>query len=214
MSGELSLAHDPDRPPVQIAITGGIACGKSEVGKLLTSFGLRVLDTDIVGHDVIRQGQPAHEELLRVFGEEIRNSLGEIDRSRLGSLVFENREKRLQLNKIVHPRIREAWSAWMDERRQSKEPAAAMIPLLFESGADDWPWDAIVCVSSTPELVHARLRARGHSEEEALRRVAAQLPLAEKETRSDFIISNHTTLKMLALRTREVLNQITRRSPE
>jgi len=198
-----------DQP--QFAITGGIACGKSTVGKLLTRWGVRVLDTDLVGHDVIRPNQPAHDELIQTFGKTIRNSLGEIDRSKLGAIVFEDSEKRTQLNNIVHPRIRDVWVAWMDTRRQRNEPAALLIPLLFESHAT-WPWDGIVCVSAPEADVLRRLQSRGLDRAEAKQRIAAQLPLAEKETQSDFIITNDKSLTQLEARTRKVLEQLSQRS--
>jgi len=111
------------------------------------------------------------------------------------------------LNSIVHPRIRDVWVTWMDTRRQRNETAALLIPLLFESRAT-WSWDGIVCVSAPETDVLQRLRKRGLSTTEAKQRIAAQLPLAEKENQSDFIITNDKSLTQLEARTRYVLEQL------
>jgi dephospho-CoA kinase len=102
----------------------------------------------------------------------------------------------MRLNQLVHPAVREVWQSWRDRRRAADESAAVAIPLLFEVGAHTG-WDAVVCVAATREIVMERLERRGLSREESARRVAAQLPVAEKAQRSDFVINNNGTLKEL-----------------
>lgn len=191
----------------QFAITGGIACGKSTVGNLLTGFGVHVLDTDRVGHNVIRKDSPAFDEIVHVFGHSVVGADGEIHRPTLGNMVFADPEKRIQLNRIVHPCIQREWREWMNERRRHNETAAVQIPLLFEVNAT-YPWDGIVCVSAPVPQILQRLVERGLTETEAKQRMAAQLPLSEKIARSDFHIKNTGTLNQLEEQTLGVLEAI------
>ena len=157
---------------------------------------------------MIRKGLPAHRDLLDAFGPKICDSHGEIDRGALARIVFDDPGKLEQLNRLVHPRIRAVWSAWTRERRSRNEDAAVQVPLLFETGADAEPWDAILCVTAPEDQVLARLRDRGLDDDAARRRVRSQMPLAEKARRSDHVIRNDGTIEELTQRTLEVLRQI------
>ena len=180
-----------------LAITGGIACGKSCVGRILVELGLEVLDTDHVGHDVIAAGTAGHQKVVEAFGETVLASDGEIDRRALGARVFADDAQRELLNRIVHPRIRTATQAWLDAQAEAGVSAVAvLVPLLFETSFMG-NWDAVCCVGSTREIQVERLKERGLSKDEAARRIDAQLPLDEKMRRSDYVIFNAWSLDLL-----------------
>lgn len=191
-----------------IALTGGIACGKSVVGAILQECGVAVCDADHLAHALMRPGCAAHDEVVRAFGRDVLGAGGDIDRGRLGRLVFEDAEARKQLNAIVHPRVRAAWEAWLREQETAGAAVAVVIvPLLYEAGMDAG-WDAIVCVQSSPEQQRQRLATRGLSEREITQRLAAQWPVSEKAARADYVIVNDGTVADLKERTVNVVNQI------
>ena len=198
---------DNDQHTVVIGITGGIACGKSEVGRVLGECGFPVCDADHVAHRLMRKGTPVFRQTVNCFGEQILAEDGEIARPVLGKMVFENPTRRQELDRIVHPAVREALSMWIAERRSRREPAAVLIPLLFESGMDTLDWDAVWCVSSDEKQVFQRLEKRGLSTREAALRVRAQMPLAEKEKLADRVIPNLGTLNDLESAVRQAVKE-------
>lgn len=190
-----------------VGLTGGIACGKSEVGKILMSWGIPVLDTDRVAHELMEPGTPIYAEVIQQFGQAVLGADGRIDRRILGGVVFADAEARRRLNRLVHPAVGERWRAWREERRAQGESAVVMVPLLFEVGATEG-WTSIVCVAAPESLVVQRLRGRGWSEEEAKQRIASQMPLEEKRRRADVVIENDGTLEALRERVRAAWQRI------
>ena len=193
---------------ISIGVTGGIACGKSEVGQVLETMGFSVCDTDRIAHDLMKKGTPAYDQIIDHFGEKILSDGGEINRKDLGKIIFGNLEQRIFLNNVVHPAVRIFLEEWLLEKKQLGQPAAALVPLLFESGMEDLKWDAVVCVSSDESDVLNRLKKRGLNKKEAEKRVHAQLSLVEKENQSDFVIQNKKTLSELDLVTRKTVQTI------
>ncbi len=190
--------------PIILALTGGIACGKSETGRILTEEGFAVLDTDRLAHEMMSSGTPVFEQVVKQFGMSIVGMDGEIDRAELGKIVFANPDAQEALNRLVHPAVIDAAEQW---KVQQAGDAAVMVPLLFEAGWTNG-WSAIVCVSANEQCVFQRLEKRGLSEAEARKRIAAQMPLAEKNKKSDFIIENNDTLDALRNKTLTVLEAI------
>jgi dephospho-CoA kinase len=187
-----------------LGITGGIACGKTETGRILAEAGFDVLDTDSLAHDVMKAGTSTFKQVVKQFGKSILNPDGEMDRTQLGRLVFADSSAREALNRLVHPAVIKAAEQWKAER---KRESAILVPLLFEAGWTEG-WDAVVCVSADEDVVFQRLEKRGLNREEARQRIAAQMPRAEKETKSDFIIRNNKTLDALRKETLNVLERI------
>jgi dephospho-CoA kinase len=179
---------------LKLGITGGIACGKSELGRILAEEGFRVLDADQVARDLLQRGNEEYDQTVELFGEEIVRADGELDRARLAEIVFADCGKLARLNSIVHPRTLQLCREWVAQCRDSRR--AVIIPLLFEAGADDG-WDAVVCIASSSANVLERLRARGLNEEQAELRIAAQMPIEEKMRRSDYVIVNDGDLDAL-----------------
>jgi dephospho-CoA kinase len=166
---------------LRLGLTGGIASGKSAVAAMLRDMGFAVLDADSLAHKLIEPGQPAHDEILREFGPAVTDAGGRIDRTKLASVVFADRAKLDRLNAIVHPRVAEAVFRQFDEwdRQGTRDAAFVEAALLIESRIHE-KLDGLVVAWCEPEQQLERLRARGLSEAEARRRIAAQLPVEEK----------------------------------
>ena len=196
---------DLNRNAIVVGVTGGIACGKSEVGRILEKMGFSLCDADKVAHDLMTPGMAAYEAVLKHFGADILQENGEISRPVLGRIVFEDPEQRTVLNSLVHPVIRNELAQWISDKRSKQQNAAVQIPLLYESGMESLDWDAVVCVSSSEELMLERLKGRGLSHDEALQRIASQLPVVEKEKRADAVIHNQGTLEELEQATRQAV---------
>lgn len=166
---------------LRMGLTGGIASGKSAVAAMLREMGFLVIEADMVAHKLIDPGQPAHDEVLREFGADLADASGRIDRAKLASIVFADPAKLAKLNKIIHPRVEEIvfrqFAEW--ERTGVRDAAFVEAALLVEAGIAQ-KLDGLVVTYCEPELQLERLRARGMSEIEAKRRLAAQMPVGEK----------------------------------
>jgi dephospho-CoA kinase len=191
-----------------LGITGGLACGKSEVGTVLEQMGFVVCDADRVAHQLMGKGMPIYRRVVAHFGSEILAEDGEISRPLLGKLVFANPAEREVLNALVHPAVGDELRWWMAERRAEKQDAAVLLPLLFESGMESLDWDAIGCVSCSEELVLSRLEKRGFNRDAARVRIEAQLSVEEKARRSNFIILNNGTIAELKQVVQDVVKKI------
>lgn len=199
---------DSNRKAISIGVTGGIACGKSEVGRVLSEIGFTVCDADRVAHTLMDKGSPIFQNVVDHFGDQILTENGDISRPVLGKLVFDDPSKLCELNALVHPAVRKTLEHWLECQRAEDKPAAVLLPLLYESGMEDLNWDAVVCVSSPQQEVFQRLERRGLSQEEAEKRVLSQMPLAEKEERADKVIPNVGTLGELELAVRKTVEAI------
>jgi dephospho-CoA kinase len=196
------------RTSLVLGITGGLACGKSEVGLVLQKDGFMLCDADLVAHELIKKGNPVYKKVVDHFGLKILAGDGEISRPILGKTVFENPAERETLNQIVHPAVAEYIETWIADARTKNLSAAVLIPLLFESGMDQLDWDAVLCVSSSEDLVFDRLEKRGQNRKEAALRVASQMPLKQKKEQSDYVIPNKGTLAELEQFTRATVQRI------
>ena len=175
---------------LKVGLTGGIASGKSYVVSVLRELGCEVVDADLVAHQVMEPGRPAYDDVVAHFGREILGPDGGIDRTRLGAIVFADPKEREKLNSIVHPRVYEAQMNWMIEVYQRNPRAIAVIDaaLMIETGSYR-RFDKIVVVHCAPEIQLERLMHRNQmTREEALARISAQMPAAEKLKYADFHI--------------------------
>jgi len=166
---------------LRLGLTGGIASGKSAVAAMLREMGFAVLDADALAHKLIEPGQAAYAQVIQEFGPSITDSSGRIDRSKLGAMVFADRAKLDRLDAIVHPRVAEVIFSQFEVWRRSGVRDAVFVEaaLLVESGIHT-KLDGLVVVWCKPEQQLERLLARGFSEAEARRRIAAQLPVEDK----------------------------------
>jgi dephospho-CoA kinase len=190
-----------------LAITGGIACGKTETGRILSAEGFKVLDCDFLAHELMAAGRPVFQAVVDFFGADVLAADGEIDRVLLGRRVFSDPVARAELNRLTHPAVLETARRWRQECIESGEDAAVLVPLLFETGWTDG-WDAVVCLTATEEEVFRRLEQRGLSRDEARRRIAAQWPLHEKAARAEIVIENNETPEALRRRVLEMVERV------
>ncbi|MBT9249388.1 dephospho-CoA kinase [Bacillus halotolerans] len=190
-----------------IGLTGGIASGKSTVANMLIDKGITVIDADIIAKQAVEIGMPAYRQIIDEFGEDILLENGDIDRRKLGALVFTNEQKRLALNSIVHPAVREGMLKRRDESIANQETFVVLdIPLLFESKLESLV-DKIIVVSVTKELQLERLTKRNQlTVEEALSRIRSQMPLEEKVSRADNVIDNSGTREETKQQLEEILS--------
>ena len=181
---------------LRIGLTGGIASGKSAVAALFREMGFLVLDADPLAHKLMEPGQPAREEVLQEFGADLAGPDGRINRAKLAAIVFAEPEKLAKLNAILHPRVEKILLDQLEEWERSGVRDAAFVeaPLLIESGFANH-LDGLIVVWCEPEQQLERLRARGMSEADALRRIAAQLPLEEKLIRATYSIDCSGTME-------------------
>lgn len=192
---------------VRIAITGGIACGKSLVASYVAEQGVPVCEADALAHAVLAPGEAVHRAVVERFGPEIVGPDGVIDRCRLGRLVFEDNRRLADLNALTHPEILRRVRAWLAAQSAETPVAAAVIPLLYEIG-DEANWDRVVCVAAPEADQLRRLGERGLTKEEARRRVASQWPQVRKTARADFVIYNGGSRELLRQQTNDVMRSI------
>jgi dephospho-CoA kinase len=194
----------------KIALTGGIACGKSLTGVFIQDEGIPVCDADDVARDVMSPGHPVTAAILREFGSAIEGPGGEIDRVRLAEIVFSDPARLAVLNGLVHPAVREAIVGWLAGLPAAVPVAVVIIPLLFEARMEAG-WDGIITVSSPQALQWRRLLERGLTEEDANRRLAAQWPQAGKMERADWVIFNCGSRELLRDQVKAVLRPMVER---
>ena len=172
-----------------IGLTGGIASGKSTASDYIRSKGYPVLDADTYAKKATAKGGPAYQGIIDHFGAELLQDDGEIDRRKLGAIVFNDDGERKVLNQLVHPEVRRM----MDEDKERLAESGHVfldIPLLFENGLDR-QCDITLTVYVDQETQIERLMERnGFSHSEALSRINSQMPLSEKRDRSDEVLDN------------------------
>ncbi|MBW8351182.1 dephospho-CoA kinase [Bacillus sp. IITD106] len=192
---------------IMIGLTGGIASGKSTVSNMLKERGFTILDADIAARVVVEPGQIAYKRIIESFGRDILNKDESINRSKLGSIIFNDAEKRKTLNSIVHPAVRECLNDWKNEAiKEGKKTIIYDIPLLYESNLT-YLVEKVIVVFVNPDIQLKRLLNRnGLSEEEALARIRSQLPLNEKVERADAIIDNNGTIDETERQINELIN--------
>lgn len=176
-----------------VGITGTIASGKSLVGKILEELNVPVLDTDHIAHYVQANDEEVRAALRSRFGADIFKTSGELDRKKLGGIVFNDAAALKDLNRIVHPAtIRECRR--LIASHDGKPMVAVLVPLLFEAGLEK-EYDEIWTVIARDAIVRERLKAReGISDEEAAKRMRAQFPQSQKVARSNHVIDNSGTM--------------------
>lgn len=171
-----------------IGLTGGIGMGKSTAATYLRSRGVPVVDTDDLARQIVQPGTPALFEICRRFGRDLIDSAGALRREALAAIVFHDATARAQLEAITHPLITELWQQQLQNwRREGRATGVVVIPLLFETKVES-QFDAIVCLACTALTQQQRLLDRGWSLAQVQQRLDAQLPVAEKILRSDFVV--------------------------
>ncbi|MEM7135589.1 MAG: dephospho-CoA kinase [Myxococcota bacterium] len=188
-----------------VGLTGGIACGKTTVASIFGELGIPVIDADDLAREVVEPGTPGLARVVAEFGEDVLDDAGRLDRKRLADVVFDDDDARKKLNAILHPLIGAAGATHIGELQRHPAPYILYeAALLVETGSYK-AFGALVVVSADPRVQKQRLAERdGFSDEEAEARIAAQLPLSEKEAVADYVVANDGMLAETQGRVAEV----------
>lgn len=191
-----------------IGLTGGIASGKSTVVEMIKDAGYKVIDADQLVHDMQAKGGRLYRSLLDWLGEAILLSDGELNRPKLGQLIFSSEEMRHQSAEIQGKIIREELAAKRDCLAKEEDVFFMDIPLLIENDYQDW-FDRIWLVVVSPEVQRQRLMKRNHlSAEEADMRIASQMPLSEKLPYASLVIDNNGSIDDLKEKVKSAIKDL------
>ncbi|MCZ0979266.1 dephospho-CoA kinase [Streptomyces diastatochromogenes] len=196
---------------LKVGLTGGIGAGKSEVSRLLVSYGAVLIDADRIAREVVEPGTPGLAAVVAAFGDGVLTAEGTLDRPKLGSLVFADADRLATLNAIVHPLVG-ARSAELESRAAAGDVVVHDVPLLAENGLAPL-YDLVVVVDASPETQLDRLvRLRGMVASEAEARMAAQATRAQRLAVADLVIDNDGPLDALEPQVRKVWEELERRA--
>ena len=192
-----------------IGLTGGIGSGKSTVAQFLAELGAVVLDTDKVGHEALKPDTETWREVVAAFGRQILTPEGNVDRKKLGEVVFGNPEALSRLNQIMHPQIGKMVKAQLEEyRRQGVRVVVLEIPLLLETGGTSLVDEIWVTVASEP-VVLRRLGERSElSRQQSLARIRSQMSNEERLKHADAVINNDGSLDELKAKVKELWQKL------
>jgi dephospho-CoA kinase len=191
-----------------IGLTGGIGSGKSTVSMFLAELGAVIIDADKIGHQVLDTDSEVWKQIVAAFGKKVLTPDGQIDRKKLGGLVFKNREALFHLNRIMHPRIYDVIKAQLEQyRKQGADVVVVEAPLFIEAG-----WVTMVdevWVTVAPQTtVLERLEQVGMSSTEAMARIGSQLPAEERSKHADVVIDTDCSLDELKRKVSELWQRI------
>lgn len=196
---------------LRVGLTGGIGSGKSEVSRRLADRGAVVIDADQAARAVVERGTPGLEAIRETFGDEVIRADGELDRERLGAIVFADPDKLKALNAIVHPLVRD-WMAAAEN--QAKDAGAEVViqdvPLLAENNLAAH-YDLVIVVDTPPEVQLQRLvELRGMREDQARARIAAQASREDRLAVAGVVMENNGSLSDLDERVGQVWDELLR----
>ena len=191
---------------LNIGLTGGIASGKSTVARMFQEKGAYLIDLDEIVHYVEEPDRPAWKAIVEYFGPEILNEDRTINRTRLGAIVFEDREKLAVLSRIVHPHIIGEWRRRITEigRTESEGILLSDVPLLIEGRLQHLVDVVVLVYVSSDEQVERLMERNGCSREDALLRLASQMPIDDKIRYADIVVNNQGSVE----RTREIVSEV------
>ncbi|MFD9216756.1 MULTISPECIES: dephospho-CoA kinase [unclassified Streptomyces] len=196
---------------LKVGLTGGIGAGKSEVSRLLASYGAVLIDADKIAREVVEPGTPGLAAVVEAFGPDVLTPEGTLDRPRLGAIVFSDAERLARLNAIVHPLVG-ARSAELEAAAGPDAVVVHDVPLLTENGLAPL-YDLVVVVDAAPETQLDRLvRQRGMTESEARARMAAQATREQRRAIADVLIDNDGPREALDPQVRKVWAELRERA--
>ena len=192
-----------------IGLTGGIGSGKSTISKYLAELGAVVMDADKVGHEVFQPGTEGWNDVVATFGKEVIDDAGEVDRKKLGEIVFNNPEALHKLNKIVHPRAHDIAKSRLDGyRQQGGEVVVFEVILLIEAGWTDLVDEVWVAVADEDTVVKRLEQQRGMSKEEILARIHSQMTPEEWIKHANVVIKNNGDIDELKAKVKELWEKL------
>lgn len=194
---------------LRLGLTGGIASGKSTVSRIFAELGAIIIDSDLLAREVVAPGTDGLAEVVAAFGEEVLTADGEMDRAKVGAIVFADPGKRKVLEQVIHPRVFQR-ALEIDQAAGEHDVVINDIPLLVETGQAD-RFDAVVVVDVPTELqVERMVRDRGMTVEEAEGRIAAQATREQRLAVATYVIENTGTLEELHEQVRQVWEKLPR----
>ena len=198
---------------IRVALTGGIATGKSHVRALFAGLGVPTIDSDVLAREAVAANTPGLAAVVRRFGSSVLDPAGALDRHALAAIVFGDAAARRDLEAIVHPPVREATERWFASLTAADHPyAIADIPLLYEVGRDA-DFDRVIVTACDPETQVRRVMTRdGATEAQARQRLAAQLPIAEKVRRADYVVNTEGSMDDTAAHVRALDQELRRKA--
>ena len=198
---------------LRVALTGNVGSGKSAASQMLEEWGATVVDTDVLAREVVKPGSPALARIREIWGDQVIDEDGGLDRAAMRHVAFADPGARRDLELILHPAILERAHQMMDEAEaEGADIFIVVVPLLYESGSES-DADLVVLIDTPLEQRIARLVAsRDLDEEEARRIAAAQMPAEEKRERADLIIENDADLATLNGRVEQAWKEIQKRA--
>jgi dephospho-CoA kinase len=195
---------------LRVGLTGGIATGKTTVGKMFVEVGCHLIDSDGITHQLFESGQAVNAGVVQAFGERVLGDDGRINRKVLGEIVFNDPAARARLNALVHPAVIRRQQEWLKEI-EARDPAGIGIvdaALMIESG-NYRNYDKMIVVTCSAEVQKRRLRERsGLSEEQAEARIRAQMPMEEKVKYADYVVDNSGDLDETRRQVREIHSKL------
>jgi len=185
---------------MNIGLTGGIASGKSTVSGMLQERGAIIVDADRISREIVMPGSPVLQRIQEEFGPDILLEDGSLDRKKLGAIIFGDEQKRLLLNSIMHPPIREQMKQRISqyEREYPDKLVVADIPLLYESNLQHMFTEVMVVYVPLDVQVDRLKRRDGLTDEQAMERIRSQMPLSDKRQYADVVIDNSKGLQETA----------------
>jgi len=188
-----------------IGLTGGIGSGKSTVSQLLAELGAVILDADRVGHEAFKPNTEAWHEVVATFGQQILTPGGEVDRKKLGAIVFSDPESLSRLNQIMHPRMHDMMKAQIEEyRRQGVDVVVLEAAILIEANWTSLIDEVWVTVAPEAAVLERVKKQRGLDEGQTLARIRSQLSNEEREKHADVVINNDGDLDEVKTRVKEL----------
>ena len=192
-----------------LGLTGGIATGKSTVAEYLRKNAVKVADADKIVHELLKSPGEVIDEIEQAFGAAVINLQGHVDRRTLGQVVFWQPDRLVQLEKILHPRVKSETAKIRQQWEKAGELFAIYdVPLLFEKNMES-NFDGIICVTAPESIQRQRLKARHNlTDSEVEQRLRAQLPLAQKVQGADWVLRNESNLETLYAQVDDLLKKL------
>lgn len=190
---------------MKLGLTGGMGCGKSLVLSEFARLGVRTLESDAIVRELLVSDSELLNQIREAFGDGVFGESGRLDRKALGAVVFADEARLKQLEGLIHPKVRTAWTNAL-----ASDPNAwwvVEIPLLFELRLEN-TFDFTICVETSFALQITRLAKRGFSESEASARISRQMALSAKTLRADFVLSNYGSPSFLRSQVENLLTQL------
>lgn len=189
-----------------VGITGGIACGKSNVCNNIRDLGYKVLDCDKISYELSLKGNALYKKIIEAFGSEILLSNGEIDRKGLGEIIFKDSSKRVLLNSISHPLIKDELIKQI--ALLNEDIIFIEVPLLYEAGFDDL-CDYVICIFLDENIQIERLMERDLIDRNyAIKKINSQMSLEKKKLFADFIINTKGSFDETKMQVEKIIKEI------